>query len=117
MESDLTAVLKTLCPRVYPDFAPAGTQPPWVTYQAIGGRALRWLDGTAADKRHTLLQVNAYSNTRAATLALIRSIEDALRASTAINAQPAAEPYSTIDADLTPPLYGSHQDFDIYSQR
>lgn len=115
MESDLTALLKTLCPRVYPDFAPAGTVAPWVTYQAIGGQALNYVDDTVPDARHTMLQVNVWSNTRAATLALMHQIEAALRASAAFNARPASEAVSDAEEDIA--MYGSRQDFDIWAAR
>lgn len=117
MESDLTALLKTLTPRVFPDFAPAGTVAPYITYQHIGGRPLRWLDGSAADKRHTLLQINVWTATRAASLLLIRQVEEAMCASAAFTARPAAEPTSEAEEGAMPPLYGSMQDFDIYSLR
>ena len=117
MESDLTALLKTACPNTFPDMAPAGTVAPWVTYQAIGGQPMRWMDNTPADKRHTLLQINVWTGSRAATLALVRQIEELLCAASVFTAAPASEPISTAEADLMPPLYGSMQDFDIWSPR
>lgn len=115
MESDLTALLKGLCPRVYPDVAPISTVRPYVTYQAIGGRSLRWLNGQPADKRHTMVQINVWSDTRLGALQLVRSIEDALCGATVFNAQPDSEPVSEHEPDLD--LYGSRQDFSIYSAR
>ena len=117
MESDLTALLKTLCPRVVPDFAPAGTVAPWITYQAIGGQPLRFTEGSAASLRHTLLQVNVWAPTRAAALLLIRQMEDALCSVSTITARPASEATSTADEDMTPPLYGCTQDFDVWAAR
>lgn len=117
MESDLTALLKTACANTFPDMAPAGTVVPWVTYQAIGGQPLRWLDNTPADKRHTLLQINVWTSSRSATLALVRQIEELLCAATVFTAMPASEPISTAESDLVPPLYGSMQDFDIWAPR
>lgn len=117
MEALLTTVLQAQCPRVYPDFAPAGAELPHVTYQGIGGEALRWLNNTAADKRKTSVQISVWSTTRAGTLALIRAIEDALCAATTFTARPQAEPTSLVDQDLTDPLYGSAQDFTIWAAR
>lgn len=115
MESDLTTLLKAQAAHVFPDFAPAGTAAPWITYQGIGGRALRWLDNTPADKRHTLMQINVWAATRAAALALMRQVEDALCASPAFVVRPTGEPTSTAEEDI--PLYGCQQDFDIWSAR
>src|SRR5574343_1379892 len=75
MESDLSTLLKTICPRVYPDLAPVGTVTPYVTWQAIGGTAIRFGDGSAPDKRNTLMQINVWSKTRLEALTMIRSGE------------------------------------------
>ena len=115
MEADLTTLLKTLCPRVHPDVAPTTTTLPYVTYQAIGGRSLRWLDRSASDKRHTLLQINVWAGTRAAANALMRQIEDAMCASTDFTAWPNAEPISAHED--APDVYGCIQDYTIYSER
>ena len=115
MESDLFALLQAKCPRVYPDVAPSGAALPYVTWQGIGGESLGYLDNTGADKRHTLMQVSCWSATRAATLSLIRSIEDAMRASSAFIATPQGEPLSMYEPDTL--LYGSVQRFEITSTK
>jgi len=117
MEADLAATLKTLCPRVFPDFAPSETPRPYVTFQAIGGRPLRWLDGTAADKRHTLMQINVWAGSRLDALALIRQVEAAICSldTMPFMARPDSEPISEAEEDLQ--LYGCMQDFSIISTR
>jgi len=115
MEADLFALLQTLCPRVYPDVAPAGTAPPYVTWQGLGGRTLRYTDNTAANKRNTLMQVNVWSLKRSEANALIRSIEDALCASSAFVVEPEGEPLSTYEEETL--LYGCIQRYSIYSAR
>lgn len=115
IEADLLAVLVGLCPRVFPDFAPLSTAKPFVTYQAIGGRALRWLDQSPADKRQTLMQINVWAGGRTEANTLARQIEEALCAAAAFTAWPNAEPISTSETDLK--LYGTVQDFSIYSTR
>lgn len=117
MESDLTALLKALCPRVFPDFAPAGTVPPYVTYQGLGGTPQRFADNTAADKRHTHMQISVWAATRSEALVLVRQVEDALCAATVFTASQANEPFSSVDADREPPMYGCMQDFDIWASR
>lgn len=115
MESNLCALLKAICPRVFPDVAPSGTPAPYITWQAIGGEALRYGDGTAPDKRNTLLQVSVWSETRADSLALIHQAEDAICASPTWQAAPQAEAVSTHEPDTQ--LYGCIQRFDIWSAR
>ena len=70
LESDLSTLLKTVCPRTFPDVAPSGTAAPFIAWQALGGESLRYLDNTAPDKRNTYMQVSVYSKTRAEALAL-----------------------------------------------
>jgi len=117
VEADVTSILKTLCPRVFPDVAPAGVARPYVTYSGIGGKPMRFLDNTAGDKRNTIMQVNVWSSTRLETMTLIRAIEDALCASSTLTAVPMDEPFSAYEDDAEPPLYGANQDFSIYSTR
>lgn len=115
MESDLFTLLKAVCPRVFPDIAPAGTALPYVTWQGIGGKALRFVDNTPADKRNSLMQINVWSATRLEANALIRQIEDALCASAVLTAVPEGEPLATYEEDTA--LYGNIQRFSIYSSR
>jgi hypothetical protein len=115
MESDLQTLLKTQCDRVFADVAPVGTAKPYVTWQAIGGRSLRNLDGSASDKRHTVMQVNVWASSRPAANTLIRSIEDAICASTDFITTVEGEPLSTYEPDT--PLFGALQRFSIISER
>ena len=115
MEADLSALLKTKCPRVFPDVAPSGTDAPFIAWQALGGESLRFLDNAAPDKRNTYMQVSVYSKTRAEALALIRAAEAAMCASPALIAKPQGEPISTYEEDTT--LYGAIQRFSIWAAR
>ena len=115
MEADLHALLLTACPRVFPDVAPSGTAKPWVTWQSLGGESLGFLDNTAADKRHTLMQINAWATTRMQALQIARDIETLMRASTAFIATPSGEAVSQYEGDTL--LYGCVQRFEIYSTR
>jgi hypothetical protein len=115
MEADLVAVLRTVCPRVSPDVAPIGTLAPYVTWQGIGGQTLRYADGTAADKRNSLVQINVWSKTRLEATALIHQIEDAMCATATLTVDPQGEALATYEPDTT--LYGSIQRFSIYSVR
>lgn len=114
-EPDLQALLLTKCPRTYPDIAPNGTAKPFLTWQGLGGEALGYLDNTEADKRNTLVQVNAWATTRLQSLSLIRSIETAMRGSAAFTATPQGEAVGTYEDDTQ--LYGCVQRFEIYATR
>jgi hypothetical protein len=50
-EADLYTLLKTVTPRVFPDFAPTATARPYVTYQQVGGRVINPLANTAPGVR------------------------------------------------------------------
>jgi hypothetical protein len=115
MESDLVALLKTLCSRAFPDVAPAGTATPYITYQAIGGEAMRYGDGTAPDKRNTLMQVSVWSKTRSEALSIVHQVDDAISDSIAWQSEPQGEAVSTYEPDTQ--LYGSLQTFDIWATR
>ena len=115
METDLVVLLKTLCSRAFPDVAPAGTATPYITYQAIGGEAMRYGDGAAPDKRNTLMQVNVWAKTRSEALTLIRQVDDAISAASAWQSEPQGEAVSTYEAETQ--MYGSMQTFDIWATR
>lgn len=115
MEAELVAILKTLCPRVYPDVAPMAAGKPYITWQAIGGEVARYLDNSAADKRNTLMQINAWALTRQDATTLIRQAEDAMCASAQFIARPQGEAISTHEPDAG--LYGSLQRFSVWASR
>lgn len=115
MEADLNTLLKTICPRTFPDVAPSGTVAPFIAWQGLGGESLRFVDNTAPDKRNTYMQVGAYSTTRAEALALIRAAETALCGSATFVATPQGEPMATYEDDTT--LYGAIQRFSIWAVR
>lgn len=115
MESNLATLLKGVCVRTYPDLAPPNTATPYVTWQGLGGKSARFLDNSAADKRHTLMQISVWSKTRLEALTLIRQAEDALCASATFYAGPQGEPLSTYEADTQ--LYGCIQRFEIWATR
>jgi hypothetical protein len=115
MESSLSTLLKTICPRTFPDVAPSGTAAPFIAWQLLGGETLRALDNTPADKRNTYMQVAVYSLTRAESLAKIRAAEDAMCASAAFICRPMGEPLTTYEDDTK--LYGAMQRFSIWAAR
>lgn len=115
MESDLTALLKAICPRVSPDVAPAGTATPYITYQGIGGQSMQYMDKTLPSKRNTLIQINVWGKNRAEALPIIRQAEQAISTSTLFQASPVGEPLWTYDEEAD--LRGCLQTFSIWSDR
>lgn len=98
LETDLMAVLLTVCPRVYGGTAPFGTQAPYITWQHIGGNPIDFLDNTAADKRNAQIQVNAWARSAMESFALMQSAEAALRvALDKFVASPLSEPIGPDD--------------------
>jgi hypothetical protein len=115
LESQLFTLLQGVCPRSFPDFAPATTARPYVTYQQIGGQAVNHLDRLIPNKRNAVMQINVWSDTRAEANTLIQSIEDALRMTTVFQAEPSGAPHASFDADI--PVYAAIQDFSIWADR
>ena len=115
LEADVTTAIKAVTAKAHADVAPPKTTPPYAVYQGIGGRSLRWLDNTAADKRNTLMQISVWATTRAQATLLAHQIEEAMCASDDFTATPQGEPISTHDAETN--LYGAVQRYSIYSLR
>lgn len=112
---DLQSALGAVCPRSYPRIAPLGTARPYVTFQGVGGRSLRFLDNSAADKRHNLVQIDVWADTALGASALVQLIEDTLCASATLTATPVGEPIDRYEEDTQ--LYGALQQFSIHSTR
>lgn len=115
IETSVIAAIKTCCARVFPDVAPVGTARPFATWQGIGGAGLRFVEGTAADKRNVIYQINVWSETRLEALSIARQIEDALCAASDISAEPFGEPISVYEEDTG--LYGCQQRISVWASR
>jgi len=115
LETDLYAVLAAVCPRVFPDVAPAGTEEPYVTWQQIGGSAFAFTEGALPNKRNARVQVNVWAATRLECNNIAQQIEAALAASPLF----AATPESALVAELDEftDLRGAMQDFSIWADR
>lgn len=115
LEEQLVALMRPLCPRVHPDFAPTNTLRPYVTFQQVGGVALDFVDTTVPSKENAEVQVNVWASTRKEAKTLMKQIEVALIQATAIDARPVSACASDFDADME--VYGSRQDFSIWAER
>lgn len=76
LEDELLARLRKHCARVSTPTAPWGTARPYVTFQHVGGTALRYLDNSAPDKRYAQIQVNTWADTKKGAFDLLRAIEE-----------------------------------------
>lgn len=112
IESSLYDALKVLVAdnQVYPDVAPAGTPRPYLVYQQVGGSSINFVDSaTLPGKGLPRFQVTAWCDTRIAAAALIKQVENAMRALTSLQPTIEAEPVSVYEEDTK--LYGARQDY------
>lgn len=115
LEEKLTALLKTICLRVKPDFAPINTERPYITYQQIGGQAPDFLDGAVPTIENAEIQINVWADSRMVAKGLMRQIEVALIQAAELQASPVSACVSDFDPDI--PIYGSRQDFSVWADR
>lgn len=117
LETDLIAALKTVCPRVFVETAPHGTQMPYLTWQRYGGKASRYLDNTAPDWRNAYVQISAWAETSRQAFSLLASVEFVLCEAPAagFHAAPKEEASSAFSEDDA--IRGAQQDFDIWGER
>lgn len=115
LEQKLYAVLAAICPRVFPDFAPADTARPYVTFQQVGGEVVDFITQDVPTLENAAMQVNVWADSRMEAKATILQIEAALIASTTLQARPEAAAVSDFDADME--RYCSRQDFSIWAAR
>jgi len=115
LEAQLTAALQAVCPRVYPDVAPAMTPLPYVIYQQVGGPALVYTEGTLPPERAALMQITAWTNNRLTAAQLMLDIEAALCAAPGFTATPQGAQQTAPSDD--PATRGAMQDFEIWADR
>lgn len=113
LETDLVTTLKTVCPRVFPDFAPTDTVKPYITYQQIGGAAPSFIEGALPSIRNARMQVNVWAATRSEATALMLLVESSLVATK--TALPESALIAANDDDLG--VRGCMQDFSIWADR
>lgn len=99
--------------RVYPDQAPDKCAKPYIVYQQVGGIGVNFLDPTIPSKKNARMQLSVWGSSRESVVALARSVEDALRAVTTL--QPTVLSAPIADYDSQTKLYGTHQDFSVWS--
>jgi len=115
LEEKLTALLRTIVPNTFCDFAPVDTARPYCIYQQIGGDVIKCVDNTLPSKENALMQVSVWADSRKQAKALILAIEADLAGATEFQASPAAAAASDFDADMA--RYCSRQDWSIWADR
>lgn len=115
LESKLFTELAALCPRVFPDVAPAGTARPYVTYQQIGGDPSFYVEGQVMAKVSAYMQINVWHESRQQANTLMRQIEAALLQSTAFQAEPQGGLIAGFEEDTE--TRSAQQDFSIWADR
>lgn len=115
LEEKLVALIRAVCPRVSPDFAPTNTARPYVTFQQVGGQALDFVDNTVPSIENAEIQINVWADSRLEAKGLMKLIEAALIVATTVQARPLSACVSDFDADMN--VYGSRQDFNCWADR
>jgi len=116
VEADIFVTLKGLVAnRCFPDLALLSTERPYITFVQVGGEAINYTDTSIADRKHGRFQINVWGDTRASVSALMLQVESAMVLSNAFQARPVSAPSSDYDHDML--MYGSMQDFSVWSTR
>jgi len=117
IETDIKTVLGNVpgVTRVFPDFAPVATQRPYVTYRQVGGDVVSPLAKQVPNLQHGIFQVNVWANSRASAASTMLAIESAMVLASTFTAKPISAPVSDFDADV--PVFGSEQEFSVWSSR
>jgi hypothetical protein len=114
IESQVYEALKVLAgSQVYPDVAPEGTLPPYITYQAVGGQPINYLTGEKPGRRNARMQVSVWAATRLGAASLAQQVEDALRDAKALQTEVLTGQIATYDEDTK--YRGVIQDYSVWS--
>lgn len=115
LEETLHQALVALCPRVFPDVAPEGTETPYVVWHQLGGLAPQYTEGPMADRRNCLVQINVWHASRLVANKLSLDIEVALTTHPTLHAETQSAITAAYDEDVH--LRGSMQDFSVWADR
>jgi hypothetical protein len=116
-ETDIKDALSPLVGgRVFPDVAPPKAARPCITYQQVGGRPVAFMERALPSKKNGRFQINTICSSRTEAAALALQIHEALILATSMQATPLDEP-TALAPDTTTDIYGTRQDFSIWSDR
>ena len=112
-EEHIYSVLQHLAGgRVFPDVAEAGTDKPYITYQAVGGAPLNFLSGDRPDKQPVRMQVNVWAERRTEASEVGMLVEDAMRSAGHLQVEVLTGRVATYDEQTN--LRGTMQDFSLF---
>lgn len=115
-EAHIKAALDSLVDsRVYPDVAPSGSALPRIVYQQAGGLAVAYVENTLPNQRNARMQIACWAKTRLEASTLAEQAEAALMAASDMTATPLGAYTATQEQDTG--LYGTRQDFSVWSAR
>jgi hypothetical protein len=111
LETSLYTCLKALAGgRVYRDLAPQTvTTLPRITFQQVGGVVVNFVDPTVPTLKNARVQLNCWAASRDEAMTLARTVEDTLRAYTALQTTVLGAPSAVYESETN--LYGTIQDF------
>ena len=113
IEASIYSTLTSLVSgRVYPDIAPENVTKPYITYQQVGGQSVNFTDPTVPSLKNGRWQINCWATTRTAAAALSRSVEDTIRAASALRPTVISAPVAGHEPETG--LYGTRQDFSFW---
>jgi hypothetical protein len=116
VETDIVAALTGLVSgRVFPDTAPLNGARPFITYQQVGGVAVAFLENPLPSKKNGRFQINSWATTRIESRELAKQTEAAMSLASAFQARAVADVVAIHNPDFG--LYGSSQDFTVWSDR
>ncbi|WP_054266722.1 DUF3168 domain-containing protein [Massilia antarctica] len=98
---------------VFADVAPVGTAPPYITFQAVGGAPINFLDGGVPSKELTRVQVNVWATTRLEATSIGKQAENALRVVAGLQTTVLTGRIATLDEPTG--LRGTIQDFEFFT--
>jgi hypothetical protein len=99
--------------RVFPDIAPEGTDRPYITYQAAGGKPINFVERGVPGKKNARIQINVWADTRLEAQTLGDQIENALRELSALQTTVLSNAVAVYEPDTK--LKGSMQDFSFWN--
>ena len=99
--------------RVLPDFAPDGTEQPFIVYQVVGGEPINYLTGEQPDKQKVRMQISVWAGEdRIEASVLGHQVEEAIRAAAHLQPEVASGRIATYDEETN--ARGTRQDFYLF---
>lgn len=109
------ASLESLGLAAYPSVVPAEAPTPYAKYQRVGGRSMAFLGTDLPSVKNNRFQISVWAETALEAEALGLQVENLFMSAEDMQVEPIGSPID--DHDEETDLYGSRQDFSIWSPR